>query len=109
MHIYLNRLHVGNILNYFLKECVKRIKLIYGVLEPGTVLKPGTPPRTRTSVSVLLTFMQKAYVVPLVFKIAGSYTQNIKRLFYYLPIVRKPKVKHTAMVWFINSFCCAVP
>ena len=27
------------------KNCVKRIKLNYGVLVPGFVLKPGTPPR----------------------------------------------------------------
>ena len=30
----------------FFIKCVKWIKLIYGVLKPGSVLKPGTPPRT---------------------------------------------------------------
>ena len=44
-YIYLVRLHSGNILNYVFKY-VKRIKLIYGVLKPGSVLEPGTPPRS---------------------------------------------------------------
>ena len=30
---------------------MKRIKLIYGILEPGSVLKPGTLPRTRGNIS----------------------------------------------------------
>ena len=29
------------------EKCVKHIKLIYGVLDPGSVLKPGTTPSTR--------------------------------------------------------------
>ena len=35
--MYMIRLHLGNILNQFLKKCVKRIKVIYGVLKPGSV------------------------------------------------------------------------
>ena len=54
---------LGSLLYYlFFFKCVKRIKLIYGVLEPSSVLKPCTPPRTEgtktdfTSIALLLRF-----------------------------------------------------
>ena len=62
IHIYLIRLHLGNIQNYFFFEkCVKQIKLICGVLEPGAVLKPGTDPRT--SVQGRLPYFEQAHLL----------------------------------------------
>ena len=51
--MYLIRLRLGNILIYFLKKCVKRVKVIYGVLKPGSVrgVVPGFVQCTRLSYS----------------------------------------------------------
>ena len=35
--MYLIRLHLGYMLIYFIKKGVKRVKVIYGVLKPGSV------------------------------------------------------------------------
>ena len=37
-------------------------KRIYGVLEPGSVLKPGTPPRTPTRSTLCITWFSPSYV-----------------------------------------------